>query len=95
MNINLSSYLLNMEYPLQSAIQPQLKMKLKAAAEKIGGSVWVVKAQAHTGGRGKAGGVKIAKTIDEVQAVCRGNDWHDFGYASNRCRWFASKYGLY
>ena len=39
----------------------------KAAAEKIGGSVWVVKAQAHTGGRGKAGGVKIAKTIDEVQ----------------------------
>ena len=39
----------------------------KAAAEKIGGSVWVVKAQAHTGGSGKAGGVKIAKTIDEVQ----------------------------
>ena len=39
----------------------------KAAAEKIGGSVWVVKAQAHTGGRGKAGGVKIAKTIEEVQ----------------------------
>ena len=39
----------------------------KVAAEKIGGSVWVVKAQAHTGGRGKAGGVKIAKTIDEVQ----------------------------
>lgn len=39
----------------------------KVAAEKIGGSVWVVKAQAHTGGRGKAGGVKIAKTIEEVQ----------------------------
>ena len=39
----------------------------KVAAEKIGGSVWVVKAQAHTGGRGKAGGVKIAKSIDEVQ----------------------------
>ena len=43
------------------------KNEAKAAAEKIGGSVWVVKAQAHTGGRGKAGGVKIAKTIDEVQ----------------------------
>jgi|TARA_B110000438_G_scaffold35649_1_gene35388 succinyl-CoA synthetase beta subunit len=39
----------------------------KSAAERIGGSVWVVKAQAHTGGRGKAGGVKIAKTIEEVQ----------------------------
>ena len=39
----------------------------KSAAERIGGSVWVVKAQAHTGGRGKACGVKIAKTIEEVQ----------------------------
>ena len=35
-----------------------------AAAEKIGGDVWVVKAQIHAGGRGKGGGVKIAKTID-------------------------------
>ena len=38
----------------------------KAAAEKIGGSVWVVKAQAHTGGRGKAGGVKIVKSAKDV-----------------------------
>jgi len=43
------------------------RSEAKLAAEKIGGPVWVVKAQAHTGGRGKAGGVKIAKTIDEVQ----------------------------
>ena len=39
----------------------------KEAANKIGGELWVVKAQAHTGGRGKAGGVKIAKSISEVQ----------------------------
>ena len=36
------------------------------AAQKLGGSVWVVKAQIHAGGRGKGGGVKVAKTPDEV-----------------------------
>jgi succinyl-CoA synthetase beta subunit len=36
------------------------------AARKLGGTVWVVKAQIHAGGRGKGGGVKIAKSIDEV-----------------------------
>ena len=38
------------------------------AAEQLGGSIWVVKAQVHAGGRGKAGGVKIAKSHDEVRA---------------------------
>jgi succinyl-CoA synthetase beta subunit len=38
-----------------------------AAAKEIGGSVWVVKAQIHAGGRGKGGGVKVAKSIDEVK----------------------------
>ncbi|CAM3633649.1 ADP-forming succinate--CoA ligase subunit beta [Parendozoicomonas haliclonae] len=38
------------------------------AAEKIGGDIWVVKAQVHAGGRGKAGGVKLVKTKDEVRA---------------------------
>lgn len=37
------------------------------AAEGIGGSVWVVKAQIHAGGRGKGGGVKLARSIDEVR----------------------------
>lgn len=37
------------------------------AAEELGGKFWVVKAQAHTGGRGKAGGVKLARTFDEVR----------------------------
>jgi succinyl-CoA synthetase beta subunit len=38
-----------------------------AAAQKLGGSVWVVKAQIHAGGRGKGGGVKVARSLDEVK----------------------------
>jgi succinyl-CoA synthetase beta subunit len=38
-----------------------------AAAKKLGGKVWVVKAQIHAGGRGKGGGVKLAKSLDEVK----------------------------
>jgi len=38
------------------------------AAETIGGSEWVVKAQVHAGGRGKAGGVKLVKTKEEIKA---------------------------
>ena len=37
------------------------------AAKKLGGNVWVVKAQIHAGGRGKGGGVKLAKSLDEVK----------------------------
>ncbi len=39
-----------------------------AAAEKVGGSQWVVKAQVHAGGRGKAGGVKLASSLEEVRS---------------------------
>jgi succinyl-CoA synthetase beta subunit len=38
-----------------------------AATSKLGGKVWVVKAQIHAGGRGKGGGVKVAKSVDEVR----------------------------
>ena len=38
-----------------------------AGAQKLGGPVWVVKAQIHAGGRGKAGGVKVVKSIDDVK----------------------------
>ena len=37
------------------------------AAETLGGSVWVVKAQIHAGGRGKGGGVKVAKSLEQVR----------------------------
>src|SRR4029077_2107825 len=39
------------------------------AAKKLGGKVWVVKAQIHAGGRGKGGGVKVAKSLEEVKKL--------------------------
>jgi succinyl-CoA synthetase beta subunit len=42
------------------------------AARRLGGSVWVVKAQVHAGGRGKAGGVKLAKSVEDVTAAAAG-----------------------
>lgn len=44
-----------------------------AAADKIGGDMWVVKAQVHAGGRGKAGGVKLVKTKEEIKDFA--NQW--------------------
>lgn len=46
------------------AVTPEEAVK---AAQDLGGKVWVVKAQIHAGGRGKGGGVKVAKSIDEVR----------------------------
>jgi len=42
-----------------------------AAAKKLGGGVWVVKAQIHAGGRGKGGGVKVAKSLEEVRDLSK------------------------
>ncbi len=47
-------------YTVQEAVE---------AAQKLGGSVWVVKAQIHAGGRGKGGGVKLARSVDEVRQL--------------------------
>lgn len=47
-----------------AAFSPQESLEI---AEKIGGSVWVVKAQIHAGGRGKGGGVKIAHSLEDVK----------------------------
>ncbi len=41
------------------------------AAQGLGGKLWVVKAQIHAGGRGKGGGVKLAKTLDEVELLAK------------------------
>ena len=43
----------------------------RKVAEKLGGQFWVVKAQIHAGGRGKAGGVKLAKSLEQVSACAR------------------------
>src|SRR5271167_4883989 len=42
-----------------------------AAANGLGGSLWVVKAQVHAGGRGKAGGVKVAMDLEAVRAAAK------------------------
>ncbi|MGZ3721368.1 MAG: ADP-forming succinate--CoA ligase subunit beta, partial [Bdellovibrionales bacterium] len=42
-----------------------------AAAKGLGGNIWVVKAQIHAGGRGKGGGIKVAKTLDEVRDMTK------------------------
>jgi succinyl-CoA synthetase beta subunit len=42
-----------------------------AAAKEMGGNIWVVKAQIHAGGRGKGGGVKLAKSLDEVGTLTK------------------------
>ncbi|MGH6894677.1 MAG: succinate--CoA ligase subunit beta, partial [Dongiaceae bacterium] len=41
------------------------------AAKRLGGQVWVVKAQIHAGGRGKGGGVKVVKSLDDVRETAR------------------------
>ena len=53
---------------------PQGKVAFSAdeavkAAEELGGKVWVVKAQIHAGGRGKGGGVKVAKSLEDVRSL--------------------------
>jgi succinyl-CoA synthetase beta subunit len=44
-------------------------LEASEAAQKLGGPVWVVKAQIHAGGRGKGGGVKVAKSLDDVKKL--------------------------
>jgi succinyl-CoA synthetase beta subunit len=54
--------------PLPSGEVAASAKKAGAVAEKLGGSVWVVKAQIHAGGRGKGGGVKVCRSLAEVEA---------------------------
>ena len=43
----------------------------KSVAREVGGNLWVVKAQIHAGGRGKGGGVKLARSLGEVEELAR------------------------
>jgi len=57
--------------PVSKGFAASTPEEARAAAERIGGDVWVVKAQVHAGGRGKAGGVKLVKSLDDVEAFAR------------------------
>ena len=54
--------------PVSEGIAVDTPGEAAAAAKKIGGTKWVVKAQVHAGGRGKAGGVKLVNTPEEAEA---------------------------
>ena len=54
--------------PVPAGIVAATPLAAVEAARELGGDVWVVKAQVHAGGRGKAGGVKLAKSLEEVRA---------------------------
>ena len=53
--------------PVSKGYAAETPRQAVEAAEQIGGNMWVVKAQVHAGGRGKAGGVKLVKTKDEIR----------------------------
>lgn len=53
--------------PVPEGIPAETAEAAEAAAMELGGALWVVKAQVHAGGRGKAGGVKLAHSPEQVQ----------------------------
>ena len=55
--------------PVPEGLMADNPDKAEAAARGLGGSVWVVKAQVHAGGRGKAGGIKVARDLDAVKTA--------------------------
>jgi succinyl-CoA synthetase beta subunit len=59
----------NFGVPVPRGIPAFTVQEAVEAAQKLGGPVWVVKAQIHAGGRGKGGGVKLARSIDEVKTL--------------------------
>lgn len=56
--------------PVSTGIAVDTTDEAVAAAKEIGGDRWVIKAQVHAGGRGKAGGVKLVSTEEEIRAFC-------------------------
>lgn len=61
--------LANFGVPVPRGILALTPDKARVAAERLGGSLWVVKAQVHAGGRGKGGGVRVCKSTDEVRTA--------------------------
>ncbi len=57
------------QIPVPYGIVAKTAQQACQAAEEIGGERWIIKAQAHTGGRGKVGGVTLAQSLDEVDAA--------------------------
>ena len=58
--------------PVQPGAVAYTAAEAEAAAKRLGGALWAVKAQIHAGGRGKAGGVKLVKSPEEARAAAAG-----------------------
>jgi succinyl-CoA synthetase beta subunit len=61
------SILAKYKVPVPRGEMAMTPRQAREIAERLGGAVWVVKAQIHAGGRGKGGGVKVVKSLDEVE----------------------------
>ncbi|HET9207872.1 MAG TPA: ADP-forming succinate--CoA ligase subunit beta [Burkholderiaceae bacterium] len=59
----------NFDVPVPRGYPAFTTQEALEAAQRLGGKVWVVKAQIHAGGRGKGGGVKLARSLDELKAL--------------------------
>ena len=57
--------------PVQRGGLAETPEQARSVAEMLEGPVWVVKAQIHAGGRGKGGGVKLCRSVEEVEAAAR------------------------
>jgi succinyl-CoA synthetase beta subunit len=59
----------NFDVPVPRGHPAFTQQEALEAAQRLGGKVWVVKAQIHAGGRGKGGGVKLARSLDELKTL--------------------------
>ncbi|HTP74252.1 MAG TPA: ADP-forming succinate--CoA ligase subunit beta [Burkholderiaceae bacterium] len=59
----------NFDVPVPRGYPAFTQQEAIEAAQRLGGKVWVVKAQIHAGGRGKGGGVKLARSLDELKTL--------------------------
>ena len=67
--------------PVSEGIAVDTAEEAVSASKKIGGDKWVIKAQVHAGGRGKAGGVKLVSSEEEIRAFAEdhiGKTWLHF-----------------
>ena len=70
----------NFDVPVPRGYPAFTTLEALEAAQRLGGKVWVVKAQIHAGGRGKGGGVKLARSLDELKTltIFSGVSWATF-----------------
>ena len=74
----LSSYGVSVPFGIVISRREEARQAAQDIANQTGSDAWAVKAQIHAGGRGKGGGVKIAKSLEEVEPICRADYRYEF-----------------